>query len=70
MSLTTAMAPFSPVNYVTGAHRFFLQLKWTDTSRLGRLPASQTVFTNLTINIIEVGDLHVHSHAVLCRAFA
>lgn len=65
VSLSTAIAPFSPVNYVTGAHQFFLRLKWTDTSRLGRLPPSQTVFTNLTINIIEVGGAAVVLHMCL-----
>ena len=53
LSLSTAMAPYSPISYETGPHQFILTVVFNDTST-DLLPPHAWNIYNITIDIEEV----------------
>lgn len=54
LSFSTAMAPFTPIDYASGPHWYNLSILMNDTSKLGLVPRSAFTTLNLSIVIDEV----------------
>ena len=70
LSFSTGMAPFSPIDYMSGPHSYELTIKMQDRSRLHLIPDTQIVFFTLRVDIIEVGCTSVYKGFLATSLFA
>ncbi len=54
VSISTVMAPFTPIDYASGPHQYVLRILVRDSSVLNLIPEHTELYLNITINIIEV----------------
>lgn len=54
VSISTVMAPFTPIDYASGPHQYVLRILVRDSSVLHLIPEHTELYLNITINIIEV----------------
>jgi hypothetical protein len=59
LSISTGMAPFSPVDAEVGKLQYVLRVRLADVSTLGRDPLYTSTTYNITINILNVSGARV-----------
>ena len=55
LSISTQMAPWTPVDYMSGPHGYELTVVLNNTSILGLQPPHAWTIITVTVNVIEVG---------------